>query len=50
MVLLLQTPYVDVSKRPEGKSGMDFSETHSRSSIKVSPFLKPMESDKKKVK
>jgi hypothetical protein len=27
MVLLLQTPYVDVSKRPEGKSGMDFSET-----------------------
>jgi hypothetical protein len=27
MVLLLQTPYVDVSKKPEGKSGMDFSET-----------------------
>jgi hypothetical protein len=23
MVLLLQTPYVDVSKKPEGKSGMD---------------------------
>ena len=27
MVLLLQTPYVDVSKKPEVKSGMDFSET-----------------------